>query len=114
MIGDLVFEICYRPVFDREKEQERGEDPAYAVNFPILYPSYCTRMCVRGSRRPARLPNSFHLVDLNLTASQTTQRDKAALNLHSPKGGLLYRQREMPLCMRTTGNATSLASRSQH
>lgn len=73
--------------------------PAYAVNFPILYPSYCTRMCVRGSRRLARLPNSFHLVDLNLTASQTTQRDKAALNLHSPKGGLLYRQREMPLCM---------------
>lgn len=91
---------CLKSATNQHSIETRNSiGPAYAVNFPILYPSYCTGLCVPNPHRPSRLPNSFHLVDLGLSRCQTTQCDKTALNLHSPKGELLYRYREIQLRM---------------
>lgn len=99
---------------ERERDGERSDSETLSVllmqSILLLFIPLTAPGCVFC---PSRLPNSFHLLDLDLTWSQTAWSDKATVRLCSSKGVLFYRQRDRDttflaiFLQRTTGNAMS-------
>lgn len=99
---------------ERERDGERSDSETLSVllmqSILLLFIPLTAPACVFC---PSRLPNSFHLLDLDLTWSQTACSDKATERLCSSKGALFYRRQDRDTVFlavflaRTTGNAVS-------
>lgn len=94
MIADYTFEVCQRRVCVFSGTAMKLYLSCLCRQFSLSFSTNCSMMCVLLSRLELRLPNSFHLLDLGLTASQTTKSDKSELSRYSPAGVLLYSRRE--------------------